>query len=332
MRVVRLLLLAAGLASVAYLIVATGLETLLSPVRTLSWRVLVVIVVPYAIVAVLHTLGWRCAFTRAVGLGRLFAVRLAGEALNVTMASVGGEPVKVYLLRGRVPVVEASATVVLDKTTITVAQGVFLAIGLGLAWAAERLPPWLFEAAAWLLVIEILAVAGFVLVQLAGVFGRATRVLNRLGLALGQDQLGRIDRALAAFYRQSPARLAAAILCHLLGWVAGSLEIYLLLLWLGVPVTVTDALLIEALGTAVAFVAFMVPARLGAFEGGHMVIFSALGLGAGLGLSLALIRRLRVILWCAIGVLILALGDRRPAGAGVPAVVTPAGSGVAKDG
>lgn len=331
MRVVRLVLLVAGLASVGYLIAVTGLETLLVPVRTLSWRVLVVIAVPYAVVTALHALGWRFAFTRAVPIGTLFSVRLAGEALNVTTASVGGEPVKVYLLRKRVPVIEAAATVVVDKTTITAAQGIFLALGLGLAWVAQRLPATLLEAATWLLVIEILAVGGFVLVQLAGVFRRASRILNRLGLPLNEEQLGHIDHALASFYRRRPARLSAAILCHLLGWIAGSLEVYLLLGWLGVPASVSDAILIEALGTAVAFVAFMVPARLGAFEGGHMVIFDALGLGAGLGLSLALIRRLRVVLWCVIGVLILVLTDRRPTGSAAPAVATAAGSGALKD-
>ena len=59
MKVGRHLLLAAGVASVAYLVATTGVERLLGPVRTLSWRIAVFIALPYALVAFLHTVAWR---------------------------------------------------------------------------------------------------------------------------------------------------------------------------------------------------------------------------------------------------------------------------------
>ena len=66
---------------------------------------------------------------------QLWSARLAGEAVNATTptASVGGEPVKVYLLRCWVSPVEGLASVIVDKTTLVVGQGLFLIFGLTLA-------------------------------------------------------------------------------------------------------------------------------------------------------------------------------------------------------
>src|SRR2546425_4026733 len=117
MRLLRAFLVLAGLASIVGLVAATGREALLGSVRSLSWRVAVFVVFPYAAVALLHTVGWKLVFHRTrVPMGRLFTARLAGEALNASTASVGGEPVKAYLLRPVVGPVEASAALLVEKT------------------------------------------------------------------------------------------------------------------------------------------------------------------------------------------------------------------------
>ena len=311
MRTVRAVLVLGGLAAVAYMVVITGLEALLAPLRALSWRLLVFLVFPYAVVALLHTLGWQLAFTRLpVSFQRLFSIRLAGEALNLAAASVGGEPVKVYLLRPAVPIIEASAAQVVDKTGITIGQVLFLGVGLGVAFPLFDLPRDFLSAMVALLGIQVVVVCAFVFVQSVGMFGWAVRLWDGLGLrdsgATGRG-LRRLDHAVAASYRQRPGRALGCVVSHLLGWVAGSLEVYLVLQWLGVGGSFADALVIDAFGTAVKFMAFAIPGALGALEGGYMLAFSALGFGSGLGLSFTLIRRLRMLAWSALGLLILAL-------------------------
>jgi uncharacterized protein (TIRG00374 family) len=318
MRLGRLVLIAAGLASIAYMTSLTGVAALLEPVRTLSWRIAVVLVMPYAVVALLHTLGWRVLFTRAVSLRRLFAVRLAGEALNLGSASVGGEPVKVYLLRPAVPVAEASAAQVVEKTTITLGQVLFLAVGLGVACAAFHPPADFVRAMTMLLGIQIVAVAGFVMVQCIGLGGWALRVLRRVGLANGEGRAGglaRFDATLAASYRERWGAVTVSTLVHLLGWLAGSLEVYLVLRWFGVETSLAAALAIDALGTGIKFMAFAIPGALGVLEGGYMLVFGVFGLGSGLGLSFTLVRRLRMLAWSGAGLLILAWMRAAPAAA-----------------
>src|SRR5262249_45125028 len=122
---VRPLLFCAGLAVVAYLIWELGPGAIWDGVRRLSWRGLIVLVSPGSLVVFLDTLGWWFTFTRPPrSLVHLAAVRLAGEAVNMTTptASIGGEPVKAFLLRPEVPARDAIVSVIADKTTVVASQ------------------------------------------------------------------------------------------------------------------------------------------------------------------------------------------------------------------
>src|SRR2546425_5565398 len=84
---------------------------------------------------VFDPLGWRFAFLReGVAFRTLLGVRLAGEAFNLATptAALGGEAVKAWLLRGRVPLDASVPSVIVAKTTITIAQGLFLLLGIAL--------------------------------------------------------------------------------------------------------------------------------------------------------------------------------------------------------
>jgi len=315
LRALRFALLVAGLIYVAYLVVRTEPAVLLEPVRTLSGWLLPLIVVPYLLVTLLHAAGWRLCFPGSrPPFTALVSIRLAGEAFNTMAASVGGEPVKGLLLRSVVALDEAVAAVVIDKTTITLAQGLFLGAGLLIARLTVPLPPAFLEMMTWLLAVEVVAVAGFVLVQTVEAIGRALVALARArrpSLVVRLEPLRRVERTMSAFYRRHPGRLGLALLWHLLGWAVGSLEVYAVLWVLGAAPSIWEALVIEAFVTAVRFLSFMVPANLGALEAGTIIAFEAFGRGAGLGLAVSLLRRLRQIVWIAIGLACFAT-SRRP--------------------
>ena len=313
MTTLRLILLVLGVAFLAYLILQVGPGMVLASLQTLSWRLLVVLIFPFGLVTLLDTLGWRFAFhTDRASFLTLYSVRLAGEACNVTTptAAVGGEPVKAFLLRPRVPLEEGLASVIVGKTTVTLAQGCFLALGLAVAWGLFPLPSAFLRGMTWLLVVEVVLLGGFVLVQLRGIFSGGLKFLKGMGLAWGQrhgEQLRRLDHSLATFYREQRGRLGVSILFNFLGWVAGSLEVYLILYFLGIPVSLATALVIEAFAAAIKFAAFLIPGGLGAVEGGSVAVFTAFGLGAAFGLSFALIRRIRELTWVTAGLILLAL-------------------------
>jgi putative membrane protein len=322
-KVLRILLLVVGLGFLVVLVVENDPPAVLASVTQLSWRVLVILAFPMALVMALDALGWRYAFLHdRVPFGPLLATRLAGEAFNIVTptAALGGEVVKAWLLRDRVPLEESVPSVIIAKTTITIAQGIFLLVGIVLALIVLAGTS-LLLAMEWLLGLEVIALALFILMQTRGLVGWSARLLDRLGIRRmsGSGTAARVDAALAEFYRRAPRRLALSILFHLGAWLLGSVESWLILWFLGIPVSLATATVIEAFATGIRFATFLIPGSVGAQEGGFVVTFLALGLRGADGVTFGLVRRFRELVWVGIGLLLFAAMRRGP----VVAATTP---------
>ena len=308
MRALKLVLLVLGIAAIVYAIHRIGWAPILEALARLTWWQLALVCLPYAVITAVDTLGWRYAFPRdPAPFLRLVGARLAGEALNLVTAlgSMGGEAVKAWLIRRDVTYEASVPSVVIAKTTLTIAQALFLLIGVALAWSLLATDSRVISAMVWLLVVEIAAVAGFVGVQVVGIVGRAGRLLQWFGVVQRQDYAQRLDAALRDYYRRDWRRLALSTGCHLAGWLLGALEAYLILFFLAIPADLVTATVIEALGAGVRFAAFLVPASLGAFESANAAAFEAMGLGAGAGLAFSFVRRARQVVWIGIGLVVL---------------------------
>ena len=304
-----------GVALLAVLVAQNDPAVVLASIADLHWRLAIVVCFPAVLVALFDTLGWRCAFLRAVIPFRALAwSRLAGEAFNMTTptAAVGGEAVKAWLLRGYAPLDTTLASVIVAKTTITLGQGVFFLVGVIVAWQTGVAGSGLLRAMLWFLLIEAIALGLFVLVQMRGMLGWAGRLLARVGIrpARIQDMLGRVDDSLGKFYRTAPGRLGLSIWFHFLAWLLGSLETWLILRFLGSEVSLATATVIEAFGTGIKVATFLVPASLGVLEGGFVATSATFGLSATTAISFSLVRRLREAVWVAIG--LVAFAAMRP--------------------
>jgi glycosyltransferase 2 family protein len=303
MRWLRPALLAFGLALLALLIVENDPAAIVAEMGQISWRLAIVVCFPHSLVVLFDTLGWRFAFARdVVAFRTLVVTRLAGEAFNAVTptATIGGEAVKAWLLRSHAAFDEAVASVIVAKTTITIAQALFLLVGVALAsWTALPSTP-LLGAMRWLFVVEAVALASFVFMQTRGMLGRGAAALGRLGVPpalLAEASLERVDTALAHFYHGERRRLA---------WMLGAVETYLILTFLGVQTSWVTATVIEAIGAAVRLATFVIPASVGAVEGGFVATFGALGLGSSTALAFGLARRVREVAWIAAGLLAFA--------------------------
>ena len=310
MRWVRLGLFVCGAALFLWLLASIGPGAVVQAFTDLSWRLLIILVFPFGLTTLLDTLGWRYAFRRdTVPFRALLGARLAGEAFNLTTptASMGGEAVKAWLVRPWAPLAEGLPSVIIAKTTIVTGQALFLVVGLAAAHIALPADSLVIRGMQWLLLIQVVAVAGFVAVQAGGALRGSTRWLQRFGWLSDhrREPLAQINDELAHFYRREPRRLTLSILFHFLAWLIGALEPWLILHWMGLPVSLAQAIAIEAFSSGIRFAAFLVPGYLGALEAGHMAIFVALGLGAPAGLSFTLIRRVREAAWTGVGFLAL---------------------------
>ncbi len=105
MTIFRLLFLAIGLALFAYILADAELAQVWRQAAAFGITGLAVIIALYAVEFLADVFGWQLTFDsvplRASWLRRLYLVRTVGEAFNLTtpMASMGGEPVKVVLLK-----------------------------------------------------------------------------------------------------------------------------------------------------------------------------------------------------------------------------------------
>ena len=229
----------------------------------------------------------------------LWAVWLR-EAVNglLPVARIGGEVVSARLLmRHGLRGPKAVASLVIDMTVSLVSQSVFTLAGLTLLLERGVSSDVARDVAVGL-VVAVPVLAALVAVQRAGFFGLLARLFRALfgnrfeALVGGAEPL---DRAVHRLYRRRRAVLVC-FLWQLTGWMAGAGEVWLALLFLGHPVALGDALLVEAVIEALSSGAFVVPGALGVQEGGFLVVGSLIGLSPELALALALMRRARDVI------------------------------------
>ncbi len=154
---------------------------------------------------------------------------------------------------------------------------------------------------AWGVVVLTPLLVLFALVQHASPFERITRVLNRitsgkLSALVGQSTARRSTSAIKLIWRRRGAVLRYLFFWQPLQCFLTSLEIWLSLYFLGVQITLVEAVVFESLIQAISSAAFFVPGALGVQEGGFILIGGALGLDPSICLALAGARRIRDLL------------------------------------
>jgi uncharacterized membrane protein YbhN (UPF0104 family) len=289
------------------------LPALWDQVRALGWGGLAAVAALSCLWPVNDVTAWMLTFPSlrptARWYRRLGGVHLFGEALNqvTPMASFGGEPVKALLLHVHYDVGyrQGSATLVIAHTIIVCAELLFLIVGVALMIRTPALPGTYPAVAAGLLAVLILSVAALILIQRYRLASRLGRWLN--GPILGR-QASRIVRNIRAvethllhFYVRRPKRVAAVFLLQFANWCIGATEIFLVLHFLGHPVSFGEAWVIEACVVLMRTAMFVVPANIGAQEGMFFLVGGAITGLAAPAVAVALIRRARELLWIGVG-------------------------------
>lgn len=308
MRAVKAVFLVLGVILLGVLVYRVGAGPILETLGRLTWWQFGLVCLPYAVIMAADTLGWRFAFARdRAPFWRLYGARLAGEALNVVTAvgAVGGEAAKAWLVRRDVTYEESVPSVIVAKTTITLSQALFLLLGLVLAWLTLPAGADVVRGMMWLLVIEVLALGGFVGAQLSGLVARGGRLLEVFGVIRDTAYAETLDRALRDYYRTQWRRLGLSFGFHLAGWLLSAVDAIVILWALGLTASITTATIIEALGSGVRFATFLVPASLGPSEAANAAALAALGFGAGAGLAFSFVRRARQVVWIVLGIAVL---------------------------
>ena len=297
----------AGFLLLIGLVVHEGLPDVLQAFARAGW--LLLLLVPARLVPLaFDAQGWRILLKpidrhRRATLPFLLWVAAVREAIGrlLPAAGIGGEMVGIRLSRLRLDDTTAVAATVIVEILITLVVQ-YLFCGLGLVLIIHTAPGigQLWTISAGLLLSLPIPVVVFFLLRHGAVFERIEAfakqllgVKNRFAMRLDG---ARLDGEVHRLFSQ-PSRLARTLAWQLAGYVIGSAETWFALKLLGHPVDIGAAIAIEALTQAVRHATFIVPGGLGVQEAGVMLLAGLAGVSGDVALSLALIKRMREILF-----------------------------------
>jgi putative membrane protein len=292
-----------GLGVIAVLIAREGIQTIVGLLTRAGWA-LFLLVPLHAAPLLLDVLGWRALVRGRCRFSVLYLIACIREAVSrlLPVASIGGELVGMRLLAQQgVDGTTAASSVIVELAVTLAAQFLFAVLGvaclLRLTEAIHLSGELLLGLCAALLLLAVF----IVLLRKGTLFARLERGAERLLRLSGPGpanllQGARLDAAVRDLLT-AHGRLARALLWQFAGLLAGCLETWLALRWLGHPVGLTAALVLESLTQAARHVFFVIPAALGVQEAGLIGVGHLIGIGGDLAMALSMAKRMREIVF-----------------------------------
>ena len=316
----KLALICAGLFAIVLIVWHIGPERIFEAAVQLGPGALVVLLIPSTMMYVFEAYGWKVTLgpsAKDIPFWRLFVIKTAGEVVNLTTPAgyIGGEPVKAYLLtKHQVPMVEGLASVVIAKTTKTVAEVLFILLGITLAfWRIDNDDSLGQTVVAALVSVAALlfVTASLVFAQRRGFFTWLLQFTRKIGLKIAflesrEEQIRSLDRMILDYYSHNRRAVYSSTGVFFLSWMSEAFEVYLIIWYLGGPAMVLSAISINALSVFIKGGSFFIPGSLGAQDIGNFFLLKDFGYSDVASVTFALVRRYREVVWIVIGLLCLA--------------------------
>ena len=285
-----------GLAALIAIATWSGWDAVGHAVVTVGWGILLVVLVRVVTVSVAGT-GWWLLFPLKMRprLKTCIALRFIREAANVLLplAQIGGDLIGAGLLTlYAVPGPLAAASVIVDVLLQAATQFLFALIGLLvlIGLGGDMAVAWV---AALGLGLAGAMLVGFYLVQRRGGQRIFHFVIDRFTGDRKWRALATVDAVyhnLAAIYAVR-SDLVASVVVHMTGWIFGTLEVLIVFAFMGNPISLAEALVIESLMHAIRGAAFVIPSALGAQEGGLVLLCAIFGIPPEQAIALSLVKR-----------------------------------------
>ena len=285
-----------GIAAIIGLIIWSGLDAVAHAVASVGWGILLVVLARTVTVSVAGV-GWWLLFPPKLRppVRTCVLLRFVREATNALLpvAQVGGDLIGAGLLTlSAVPGALAAASVIVDILVQAATQFLFAIVGL-LVLVALGADETLARTAAIGLAFAALLLIGFYLAQRRG----GQRILRAIMSRLTGDRKWRVLGTIDAVYQYltmiyaSRFGLVSSSVVHMAGWVIGVAEVSIVFAFMGHPVSLMEAVVIESLLHAIRGAAFAIPGALGAQEGGLVLLCAVFGIPPEQAIALSLVKR-----------------------------------------
>ena len=298
-----------GVSLFALTIVRSGFDETIASASRLGLA-FPVLLLPGACWHLLRTWGWSIAFPDDArpGFARLFRVRLAADAISFfTIRGVTGEPLKIMLLYDDVAAPIATAAITLERLAFAIVSLVIAGVVSTIAVRLLAMPgTWdaLFTLLSMVTVIALGILAEIARHRKGDYLGRLVTRLGRLfDRPLESARVVRfvleVEDVLLDLLRGDRRRLIALTILPVVCYLLTAFEVWLVLWVIGEPIGITAALAIDTFARLGSVASAAIPAGIGALEASNAAPVAMLGLGGG-G-ALALMRRVRALLWAGVG-------------------------------
>jgi hypothetical protein len=308
-QLISALALTIGAALFVITIVRSGFDETIQSVSRLGFA-FPALLLPSACWHLLRTWGWSVAFPDEArpAFTRLFRVRLAADAISFfTIRGLTGEPLKVMLLYDRTAPPVVAAAITLERLAFAIMSLVIAGVVSYVAVRRLAMP------GAWDAVFTLLSMATVITLAVLAEIARHRkgdylgRLVARLGGLVGRSlETSRVvkfvldvEDILLDLLRGDRRRLIILTVLPVVCYLLTAFEVWLVLWVIGEPIGVTAALAIDTFARLGSVASAAIPAGIGALEASNAAPVAMLGLGGG-GV-LALIRRVRALLWAGAG-------------------------------
>jgi hypothetical protein len=313
---IRLAFFIAGIILLIYLILQLGSHTIFSVILGLKWNLLWVTLIYSGSELVRAVALWKSLPEgESQPYLKMLGTRLSGEAIR-SLTFTGpfvGEPLKAWLLHKiGVPTAGAFAAVITEYLMYTFASAAIGIAGLSYMLAHVELENDVvlvarviaYSMACFLLVA---AIAIIFRIYLIGGIIEGIRKLPHVGKRVPWDraEIHGMEELLFKVFRDHPTRFATILGFDTVAHILLILELYLIIRWSGIPIGVFQAFLIEASTKFMALAFFFIPMQVGVAEKTYSVVFEALSLPVAIAVAMSLVRRLRTIVFSAVGLVAL---------------------------
>nr|MBP7472620.1 flippase-like domain-containing protein [Prevotella sp.] len=255
---------------------------------------------------------------KRISFAHLYRLTVTGFALNYATPGglMGGEPYRIMSLSPYIGTVRATSSVILYAMTHIFSHFWFWLLSIFLFFITQKVT---FLIALMLVAIGFFCLLGIWFFLSGYKKGLAYRTMNVVRhipfvgkkvnkfMEKHKEKLDDVDKQIAALHHQSPIVFISALLLELTCRIVSSLEIYFVLLVIMPDPSFITCILILAFTSFFANLLFFIPLQMGGREGGFVLSATGLALTAGTGIFVALIVRIRELIWVAIGLLLIKL-------------------------